>query len=272
VNLSLVDDELGVEASVAVLQATLDAIPDPIFVKNRAHQWVVMNEAFCALLGRPREALAGFSDPDLFPPDQVEVFWRMDDIVVHDGLPLDNEERVTDASGVIHTIWTRKFPIRNASDKIVGLCGIITDITEQRAQHELEQQELIAAQDAQLDALAMPIVELWSGVLLMSLIGEMTRLRADKATQALLDQIVARSARVVLLDLTGMPVVDSQVADGLQRTVRASALLGCETVLCGISPAIAQALVMPGIELTNVTTCGSVRSGLAHALRKSEGR
>ena len=252
--------------SVELLQATLDTIPDPIFVKNREHQWVAFNEGFAQLLERSREEILGRSDPDFFPPDQVEVFWRLDHAVLEQGQPADNEEQITDASGVVHTIWTRKFPIRNRERHIVGLCGIITDVTEQRARREREQRELIEAQTAMLDALAMPIVEVWEGVLLMSLIGEMTAGRAERAMEALLEAICARRTRVVLLDVTGMPQMDTSFAHRLQSIVRATGLLGCEAVLCGVGPSIAGTLSSLDIDLGDVRSCASVRQGLAWAL------
>lgn len=251
---------------LALLQATLDAIPDPVFVKNREHQWIVLNDAFCQLLGCPREQLLGRSDFDFFPPDQAKIFWRIDDVVLNDGQLIDNEEFATDAAGVAHTIWTRKVPLRNTEGEIVGLCGIITDITERNRQRD-QQQAIIDAQAAMLDALAMPIVEIWHGVLLLSLIGEMSSGRAARATESLLAQIVARHARVVLLDVTGMPSVDAAVAAAIQRTVNATRLLGCKTMLVGVGPAIARALTALDIDFTHVTSCASVHQGLARAIQ-----
>lgn len=254
--------------SVALLQAVIDAIPDPIFVKDREHRWIVVNDAFCALLGRTREQILGRSDPDLFPPEQVEVFWRMDDAVIEGRAAIDNEELVTRASGEVRTIWTRKIPLLNARGEAVGVCGLITDISEQVERRDREQREIIAAQNAMLDALVTPIVEIWEGVLLMSLIGELSALRAEQAMQSLLTAASRHRAHAVLLDVTGLPTVDATVAVALQRTVRAAGLLGCETVLCGIGPEAARSLVMLQIDLGGVATFSAVRAGLAHVLRR----
>lgn len=261
--------------SFALLQATIDGLPDPVFVKDRQHRWIAFNAAFCRLLGRTREELLGRSDPDLFPPEQVEVFWRGDDAVFASEGPLENEELLLDGSGVTHTIWTRKFPLRNARGEAYALCGIITDVTAFRERvrrldrieaENKEQQATIAAQTALLDALMMPVVEVWEGVLLLSLVGELSERRATRAMEELLAAITRTRARSVLIDLTGVPLVDTAVAGALQRTTRAAGLLGCESVLCGIGPSIAQALVQLDIDLGRAAVCGSVRDGLARAL------
>lgn len=259
-----------------LLQATLDAVPDPIFVKDRAHRWVAFNDSFCGLLQRSRAELLGRSDPDYFPPEQVEVFWRLDDAVIAGNVAIENEEELTTASGEVRTIWTRKMPLRNAAGAVVGLCGVITDVTqlrrrmqeaEQIERRNQEQQAVIAAQTAMLDALAMPVVEVWDGVLLMSLIGELSPRRADLAMQGLLTAVQSSRARVVLLDVTGLPAADAAIAGALTRTVRATALLGCRAIVCGVGPQIARTLVDLDLDLGHVAVCGSVRSGLTLALR-----
>lgn len=258
-----------------LLQATLDTLPDPIFVKDRGHRWIAFNAAFAALVGRTRAELLGRSDPDLFPPEQVEVFWRLDDAVFDTGEINENEENLTGADGVVRTIWTRKYPLRGQDGAILGLCGVITDVTELRARmqeaerRETEIKEQTAALTVQretLDSLALPVVELADGVLLMPLVGELSERRATAAMESLLSAIRDRRARTVLLDLTGMPAVDTAVAAGLLRTIRAAGLLGCASVLCGIGPTIASTLVDLDVDLGRVTVCGTVRDGLARAL------
>lgn len=114
----------------------LDAIADPVFVKDEHHRWVTLNEAFCTFMGRSREALIGKSDPDFFPPAEVEVFWAKDDEVLATGEALISEESFTDAHEVRHDISTRKslYVAENGRRFIVG---VIRDLTE-RNRHERE--------------------------------------------------------------------------------------------------------------------------------------
>lgn len=262
--------------SVALLQRVLDTIPDPIFVKDREHRWIAVNDAFCRLIGHPREGLLGRSDPDFLPPEQVAVFWRNDDLVFDTGDDNENEETATGADGIERTIWTRKLPLRDAGDRVIGLCGVITEITalkqrvreaERIERENAEHRNLIAAQAAMLAELTMPVVEVGDRILLVPLIGELSRRRVAVANEEMLASIARVGARFVLLDMTGVPTVDTAVARDLIRTLDAAALLGCRGALCGIRPEIAQILVGLDVKLGAFQTYNSLRAGLAHASR-----
>jgi PAS domain S-box-containing protein len=113
----------------------IDAIPNPVFVKDEQHRIVYFNDAFVAMMGRPREALQGRDDFDLVPAEEARVYWEKDDAVFRSGLPHENEEALTDASGVRHWIVTRKSIVHLPCG---GRClvGIISDITERKRAEE----------------------------------------------------------------------------------------------------------------------------------------
>lgn len=111
------------------LESLLDSVADPIFVKDREHRWVLFNEAFVALLGRPRERLLGKSDYDYFPKAQADVFWRQDELVFETGRENSNEEMLTDARGRTHVLVTRKTLWSSAAGKKY-LIGVIHDVTD----------------------------------------------------------------------------------------------------------------------------------------------
>src|SRR3954453_11536225 len=166
--------------SFELLQRVIDAFPDPIFAKDLQHRWIACNQTFCTLLGQPYEAVIGRSDPDFWQPEQAEVFWRMDDEVIASGTLSENEELLTSADGILRTIWTRKYPLRNIQGNLIGLCGIITDISEiRRRQDEVaaleaeitSQLEIIQAQGAMLDELSVPVIQVWEDILLLPLVG-----------------------------------------------------------------------------------------------------
>ena len=110
------------------LRSLIDAVADPIFVKDRDHRWVLFNEAFVALLGRPREQVLGKSDYDFFPKAQADVFRRQDELVFETGRENSNEEILTDAQGRTHVLVTRKTLWVSPSGK-PHLIGVIRDIT-----------------------------------------------------------------------------------------------------------------------------------------------
>lgn len=118
-----------------------------------------------------------------------------------------------------------------------------------------------------LRELSVPVVPVWHGVLVVPLVGTLDSTRARELTQTLLEAVARERARVVILDITGVPAVDTQVADYLLRTVKAARLLGAHSLVVGIRPAIAQTLVRLGVELEGVHTEADLQSGLEHAFR-----
>ncbi|HEX5338805.1 MAG TPA: PAS domain S-box protein, partial [Gallionella sp.] len=113
------------------LNNIIDGIADPIFVKDRQHRWMMLNEAFCAFIGHPREAMIGKSDYDFFPQEQADVFWEMDEAVFVSGEANLNEESFTTASGELRYIHTKKTPFVSGDGRQM-LVGVIRDITERK--------------------------------------------------------------------------------------------------------------------------------------------
>jgi rsbT co-antagonist protein RsbR len=263
--------------SFELLQNVFDTFDDPIFVKDLQHRWVACNQPFCTLLGQRYDAVLGRSDPDFWRPEEAKLFWDIDDQVISSGQPIKNEEPLTSADGVQHTVWTRKYPLRDAGGTIIGLCGIITDITAiKQRQQEVEHLEnaikekisIIEAQGSLLDQLAVPVIQVWESVLLLPLVGVIDSRRAAQVLENLLESIARTSTEVVILDITGVPVVDTSVASYLVRAVQASQLLGCESILVGISAEIAQTLVGLGVDFSRITTRATLQNGLEYALKR----
>ena len=95
-------------ASMGLLESILEGLPNPVFVKDTLHRWVLLNAAFCQFMGRDRAELLGKSDFAFFPAAEAQVFWTKDDEVFSAGGINENEERLTDSSGRTHVIITRK--------------------------------------------------------------------------------------------------------------------------------------------------------------------
>ncbi len=119
-----------------LLLRILDAVPNPLFVKDAAHRWILVNDAWEAFTGLRRDDVLGHSDYDFFPKEDADVYWRKDDEVFASGGTNQNEERLTDAQGRERWVITRKSVVHDAANAPV-LVGIITDITE-RKQMEAE--------------------------------------------------------------------------------------------------------------------------------------
>jgi len=132
------------------LRSALDAVPDPLFVKDREHRWVAVNSAFCKVMNSTEEGLLGRSDYDFVPAHQADVFWRKDEQVFRSGIPDENEETLTNGAGQEHILVTKKAAF-TSTDGECFLVGVIRDITDRK---RLELQLLVAERMASLGTLA----------------------------------------------------------------------------------------------------------------------
>jgi rsbT co-antagonist protein RsbR len=126
---------------------------------------------------------------------------------------------------------------------------------------------VIQRQQQELLELSTPVVKLWDGVLAVPLIGTLDSARTQVVMEALLSEIVATSSGIAIIDITGVPTVDTLVAQHLLKTISAARLMGAEVIISGIRPQIAQTMVHLGINLQDVTTKATLADALAVALR-----
>ena len=136
------------------LEAIINSIADPVFVKDAEHRFILVNEAFCAVIGAPPEAILGKQDADFFPPEQVDVFLRQDSLVFATGIPNVNEEVISRADGALLTIVTKKTLHTDAVGRTV-IVGVIRDITEQVRARRVQQAAQLRAQ-ALLELFRLP--------------------------------------------------------------------------------------------------------------------
>ncbi|MET7454670.1 STAS domain-containing protein [Streptomyces sp. NPDC005574] len=127
---------------------------------------------------------------------------------------------------------------------------------------------LIERQQIQLLEVATPVIKLWDGIVAVPLIGTLDSARSQVVMETLLEAVVDQHARFAILDITGVPAVDSLVAQHLMKTVAAARLMGAECVVSGIRPAIAQTIVHLGLDLGTVVTRASLADALAYALHQ----
>ena len=127
-------------------------------------------------------------------------------------------------------------------------------------------ERLLAQQAKELLELSTPILKVWDGIIVAPLIGTLDSVRTQRFTERLLEVIVETGAEVALVDITGVPIVDTHTAQHLLETTSAVKLLGARVVLTGIRPAIAQVLVQLGIDLSSIITRSSLLEGLRVAM------
>ena len=130
-------------------------------------------------------------------------------------------------------------------------------------------ESVIAEQSAALMELSTPVVRLWEGIVTLPLVGTLDSARTQVVMERLLDALVSTGSDHAIIDITGVPAVDTQVAQHLLKTVMAARLLGAECIISGIRPQIAQTVVGLGIDFGNIATKSSLSDALLLALRRS---
>ncbi len=148
---------------------------------------------------------------------------------------------------------------------VVRSYGVTLDQSEQNL---AEREQAIEYQRRLIQELSVPIVPIDEGVLVLPLVGAIDSRRASQVMEAALDKIVEFQADVLILDITGVPLVDTGVANYLLQMARAVKLLGAQIVLVGIGAEIAQTMVQLGVELRDVTTRSNLQAGIAFALAR----
>jgi rsbT co-antagonist protein RsbR len=150
-----------------------------------------------------------------------------------------------------------------ASTELLDRLGLFTMEVYQKTR-----EAVIVRQQQEMLELSTPVVELWTGILALPLIGTLDSARTQIVMQNLLEAIVARGADLAIIDITGVPTVDTLVAQHLLKTVAAARLMGAECIISGIRPQIAQTIIHLGVDLGPVITKAKLADALRLALRK----
>jgi rsbT co-antagonist protein RsbR len=130
-------------------------------------------------------------------------------------------------------------------------------------------EQIITEQSEQLLELSTPVVKLWEGVVSVPLVGTLDSARAQVVMERLLQALIDTGSPYAIIDITGVPAVDTQVAQHVLKTVMAARLMGAECIVSGIRPQIAQTIVALGIEFGDIVTKASLADALRHAIRMS---
>jgi len=142
-----------------------------------------------------------------------------------------------------------------------GWRGVNCDIIERE-----QAEQKIRQQAEEILELSTPVIQVWEGVVIAPLIGTLDSQRTQGLMERFLNSIVETKSPVALVDITGVPTVDTQTAQHLMEAISAARLLGTKVVLTGVRPVIAQTLVHLGIDLSEIETCASLAAGLRLAL------
>lgn len=259
------------------IASTFEDSPVPMSIYDRQGFQVYFNAAHQRMWNiRPEDAWGKFNmitEAQLAATGSAENHRRVmqGEVVVLPPHPFDPDEAGYKEAGVGRR-WAEAtyFPLRDASGAITHLCAFLRDVTREidQAHAIVAAQAEIAAQRTMIESLSSPVIQVWQGILTMPLIGTIDSRRALNITSSLLEAISRQQAHCVILDITGVPIVDTQVAQHLIQTAQACRLLGCEVVLVGVGVEIAQTLVQLGVDLSVLKTLANLQAGIAWAFKR----
>lgn len=265
------------ESEVRLLRIVINTLPDFIYAKDMNCEFLIANESLSKSMGASDpQSTIGKSDFDFYPEELAQKYFDDEQSFLKSGKKLltIEQDRLDNSTGERGTILTSKMVFRDEDGEVGGLIGIGRDITElKRAQEALKEQlELNQSQREVLEELSTPIIPITDHIIVMPLIGAIDTARARNIMRSLLAGITQHNAKVIILDITGVPLVDTGVADHLNRTIQAARLKGSETIVTGISDAVAETIVDLGIDWSNLDTVHDLQSGLKIALRRLRDR
>jgi rsbT co-antagonist protein RsbR len=162
---------------------------------------------------------------------------------------------------------------KNDSSALADQMWVTTDLLDGMGLYTTEvyqksREEVIRRQQEELLELSTPVVKLWDGILALPIIGTLDSARTQVVMESLLQAIVQTNSRVAIIDITGVPTVDTVVAQHLLKTVTAARLMGADCIISGVRPQIAQTIVHLGINLLDVTTKANLAAAFSLALQR----
>lgn len=211
---------------------------------TRSPQWGDIRE-FLSDLSRSRAAQG-------FTPSQVATFVFSLKQAVFKRV---TESLKADPTALASTLWDATL--------LLDALGLYTTEVYQQAR-----EQLISRQQEELIELSTPVVQLWDGILALPLIGTLDTERTQVVMENLLERLVATGSSIAVIDITGVPTVDTLVAQHLLKTVSAAQLMGADCIISGIRPQIAQTIVHLGIDLSAVATKASLADAFGLALKR----
>jgi rsbT co-antagonist protein RsbR len=277
--------EAALKAEVKLLRSAFDHLPVAVALVDRAGQPLLANERAQKIASTFAEASKGELPPGIgfFLSDKVTPA-AADELPITRALSGDvvrGEEVFLRDGDHPEGQWLEihAAPARDESGAMGAVsmfidCGARKSLEEQVAARneelvtsETEKNELISRLRMAVQELSTPILELWEDVLALPVIGVVDSRRSAEMMERLLDEVVRSQARFVIIDLTGVEVIDTQTADHFMKLVKAVGLIGARCVLTGIRPAVAQTLVDLDVDFGSLATLRNLKHGLRQCQR-----
>lgn len=238
----------------------LDQLPAPVMVVDKDFHITYLNQQGLELAGAGMEETVGKLCHSIFHTTDC----KTDNCCMRKALEtgkMHSGRTETVLHDETHTMEYYAVPLTDDHDEIVGGVEFIVDITKQ-AQYEKN----LIEQSKTIQKLSTPIIKLWNGILVLPIIGVIDSMRAQTMMENMLTRIAETYSRVIILDIHGVAAMDTAVAQHLIKIAKATKLMGCDCILSGISPAVAQTIIHLGIDMEAIKTRATLSDAFAEAL------
>lgn len=261
-----------------VFAATLPGISWETWGRPYEDTWNYVSASVEAITGHASELWLnrpGFCLEVMHPEDRERVLRETAESYARGDLRGVQEYRLHTRAGPLLHLHVRYTILRDERGEAIAWQAFSLDVTAQReaeAARDRMQGELIRGQAELLSELSTPLMPISEQIVAMPLIGRIDGPRAARVIEVLLQGVAKTRARFAILDITGVPAVDAEVASALLRAARATRLLGVETIITGLRPEVAQAFVALDERLDRVATLATLQTGVAYAMRRGQPR
>ncbi|MEW6505810.1 MAG: STAS domain-containing protein [Chloroflexota bacterium] len=251
------EEENG-NAGFMLAKQVLEQLPTPVMAVNGDFEIIFMNAAGQNFLGKSWQDLRGSKCHDVFASKHCNT----PDCCMRKAMAEDkphSDRNWVEVGGTNVPIEYFAAALKDEDGHIVGGLEYILDITE-RVRYE----ERLKEQARTIREISTPAIQLWDGIIILPVVGIIDSVRAQFMMDVMLTRIAETACKVMILDIQGVPAVDTAVANHLIKIVKAIRLMGAQAVISGISPAVAQTIVTLGIEM-GVKSTATLRDALAEA-------
>lgn len=263
-----VSDLRRAETQLRSFQTLIESAPEGVSMSHADGRFFYANKAYRAMTGLG-DAITDYSIFDVYN-EPTDIMGAAAQQSIESGY-WQGELTVKRPDTILLPVDVSVITLYDDAGQPSTFAAIARDMTERRrvaaeAQRAALQQEIIEAQQTALRELSTPLLPIADGVLVLPLIGTIDSTRAQQVMETLLLDVAKYQAHTVIMDITGVHAVDTQVAQALIRAAQSVRLLGAEVVLTGIQPQIAQTMVQLGINLQNISTYATLQAAVAATL------
>ncbi len=239
----------------------IDKLPSPVMAVDTDFNITYLNEAAVEMIGKPIGELEGEKCHKVFNSAHCNTDNCCMKKSMKTGDRYSARNEVT-LDGQMTPVEYHTVALKDDEENVVGGLEFILDISE-RVMYE----EKLKEQSSTIREMSTPTIKLWKDILVLPIVGVIDSIRAQYMMDSILDRILETSSKVVILDIHGVVAVDTAVANHLIKITKATRLMGCECLLSGVSPAVAQTIIQLGIDMSSIKSNSTLSDSLAEAFK-----